>query len=197
MKSREGTVVDADELMEEMVSTAKSIAQGLGKLEGMSNQDADTLYEVVGMGALKYFMLKVDPKKRMLFNPEESVDFNGNTGPFIQYTYARIHSLKRKFSSNLQLPDTIQINIKEKELIKLMIEFPILIQDSASNYSPAMLANYVYTLVKEYNNYYQSNTILKAQTEQLINFRLALSLKVAEIIKTSMSLLGIDVPERM
>ncbi|MEE2700444.1 MAG: arginine--tRNA ligase [Bacteroidota bacterium] len=197
MKSREGAVVDADDLIEEMVSTAKSIAQELGKLEGMSDEDANSLYETVGMGALKYFMLKVDSKKRMLFNPEESVDFNGNTGPFIQYTYARIQSLRRKFTAEVQLSDGVAISDKEQEIIKIITEFPDLIQEAAANYSPASVANYTYDLVKEYNNYYQSTSILKAETDQLIQFRLALSLKVGEVIKTAMQLLGVKVPERM
>ncbi len=197
MKSREGTVVDADDLMQEMVSTAKSIAQELGKLESMSDEAANALYETVGMGALKYFMLKVDPKKRMLFDPEESVDFNGNTGPFIQYTYARIQSLKRKFAAEVQLPETVAISDKEQEIIKVIAEFPAVIQEAAANYSPALVANYTYDLVKEYNNYYQSTVILTAESDQLIHFRLALSLKLGEIIKTGMSLLGIRLPERM
>ncbi|OUV76209.1 MAG: arginine--tRNA ligase [Flavobacteriales bacterium TMED123] len=197
MKSREGTVVDADDLMQDMVSTAKTIAQELGKLEGMSDVDANTLYETVGIGALKYFMLKVDPKKRMLFNPEESVDFNGNTGPFIQYTYARIQSLRRKFNKEIQLSDTIEISIQEKQIIKSFIEFPLVIQEAAAIYSPALLTNYIYGLVKEYNNYYQSTVILTAESDQLIHFRLALSLKLGEIIKTGMNLLGIRLPERM
>ncbi len=197
MKSREGTVVDADDLMQEMVSTAKSIAQELGKLEGMSDEDANALYETVGMGALKYFMLKVDPKKRMLFNPEESVDFNGNTGPFIQYTYARIQSLKRKFAAEVQLPETVEISDKEQEIVKAIAEFPAVIQEAAANYSPALVVNYTYDLVKEYNNYYQSTSILTAKSDEQIHFRLALSLKLGEIIKTGMSLLGIRLPERM
>ena len=197
MKSREGTVVDADDLMQEMVSTAKSIAQELGKLEGMSDEDANALYETVGMGALKYFMLKVDPKKRMLFDAEESVDFNGNTGPFIQYTYARIQSLKRKFAAEVQLPETVEISDKEQEIVKAIAEFPAVIQEAAANYSPALVANYTYDLVKEYNNYYQTTSILTSETDQLMHFRLALSLKVGEVIKTAMQLLGVEVPVRM
>ena len=197
MKSREGTVVDADDLMEEMVSTAKNIAKALGKLEGMSEQQANILYETVGMGALKYFMLKVDPNKRMLFNPDESIDFNGNTGPFIQYTYARIQSLKRKHSAAVTIPSTIEITVKEKEIIKELINFPNVIQEAAKNYSPALVANYVYDLVKEFNTYYQSTAILTAENENLINFRLGLSVKVGEVIQTAMRLLGADVPDRM
>jgi len=197
MKSREGTVVDADELMDGMVSTAKGIAKDLGKLDGMTDQEANELYEIVGMGALKYFMLKVDPKKRMLFNPEESVDFNGNTGPFIQYTYARIQSLKRKYTAEVLMPKSIEITNNEQEIIKQLMEFPSIIQEAAANYSPALMANYVYDLVKEYNTYYQNTAILTAESEELINFRLGLSIKVGEVIKTAMFLLGVAVPDRM
>ena len=197
MKSREGTVVDADELMDGMVSTAKEIAKDLGKLDGMTDQEANELYEIVGMGALKYFMLKVDPRKRMLFDPKESIDFNGNTGPFIQYTYARIQSLKRKHNAKVVMPSAVNITVKEQEIIKLLTEFPAVIQEAAANYSPALVANYVYDLVKEYNTYYQNTAILTAESEELINFRLGLSVKVGEVIKTSMSLLGVNVPDRM
>ena len=197
MKSREGTVVDADELMDGMVSTAKGIAKDLGKLDGMTDQEANELYEIVGMGALKYFMLKVDPRKRMLFDPKESIDFNGNTGPFIQYTYARIQSLKRKHNAEVVMPSAVNITAKEQEIIKLLTEFPAVIQEAAANYSPALVANYVYDLVKEYNTYYQNTAILTAESEELINFRLGLSVKVGEVIKTSMSLLGVNVPDRM
>ena len=197
MKSREGTVVDADDLVQEMVDTAKNTAKDLGKLEGMSKEEASELYEIIGLGALKYFMLKVDPKKRMLFNPEESIDFNGNTGPFIQYTYARIQSLARKHNREVVMPELITIIDREKEIIKQILAFPSLIQEAAVNYSPALVANYIYDLVKNFNNYYQSTSILKAESDDLINFRLALSLKVGELIKTSMSLLGAGVPDRM
>ncbi len=197
MKSREGTVVDADELMDGMVSTAKGIAKDLGKLDGMTDQEANELYEIVGMGALKYFMLKVDPRKRMLFDPKESIDFNGNTGPFIQYTYARIQSLKRKHNAEVVMPSAVNITAKEQEIIKLLTEFPAVIQEAAANYSPALVANYVYDLVKEYNTYYQNMAILTAESEELINFRLGLSVKVGEVIKTSMRLLGVNVPDRM
>ncbi len=197
MKSREGTVVDADDLITEMVSTSRNIANDLGKLDGMTALEADELYERVGMGALKYFILKVDPKKNMLFDPEESVDFNGNTGPFIQYAYARIQSLKRKFNAELTIPKKVLLHEKEKQIIKQVLDFPDIIQQAANNYSPALVANYIYELVKEYNNYYQSIPILNAESDQLIHFRLALSLKVAEVIKNSMILLGIKVPDRM
>lgn len=197
MKSREGTVVDADDFIQEMVDTAKQIASELGKLDDISESRANELYEIVGLGALKYFVLKVDPKKRMLFDPEESVDFNGNTGPFIQYTYARIQSLKRKYSGHVIMPKSVNIINKEKEIIKQLIDFPNVIQESAINFSPALLANFIYDLVKDFNNYYQSTGILTAQSRDLINFRLGLSLKVGEVIKTAMNLLGISVPERM
>ena len=197
MKSREGTVIDADDFMQEMVDTAKNIAKELGKLEGMTVEDANALYEVVGMGALKYFLLKVDPRKRMLFDPKESIDFNGNTGPFIQYTYARIQSLKRKHNAQVVMPNAVAITAKEQEIIKLMTEFPDTIQEAAVSYSPALVANYVYDLVKEFNNYYQNTAILTAESEDLINFRLGLSTKVGEVIKIAMSLLGASVPDRM
>jgi len=197
MKSREGTVVDADDFIQEMVDTAKNIAKDLGKLDGLNINEQDKLYETIGLGAIKYYMLKVDPKKRMLFNPEESIDFNGNTGPFIQYTYARIQSLIRKFQKEIILSEDINITDDEKSIIKLLIDFPILIQESAVNYSPALLCNYLYELVKLYNSYYQNTTILRANQENLICFRMALSIKVSEVIKTSMSLLGANVPNRM
>ncbi len=197
MKSREGTVVDADDFIQEMVDTAKGIAKMLGKLEGLSDEKANELYEVIGLGALKYFMLKVDPKKSMLFNPEESVDFNGNTGPFIQYTYARIQSLKRKYAKEVIMPELIDITDKEKSIIKQLIAFPDLIQDSAINYSPALIANYAYDLVKSFNNYYQSTAIITSEHDERTNFRVALSLKTGEVIKTAMRLLGAGVPDRM
>ena len=197
MKSREGTVVDADDFVQEMVDTAKDIANDLGKIEGISAKEADELYEIVGLGALKYFMLKVDPKKRMLFDPKESVDFNGNTGPFIQYTYARIQSLRRKYNKQITLPSIVDITDKEQDIIKHLTSFPSLIQEAALNYSPALVANYVYDLVKEFNSYYQTTAILGAEGDKLISFRLALSVKVGEVIKTAMSLLGAEVPERM
>ena len=197
MKSREGTVVDADELMEEMVNTAKSIAKDLGKLEGMTNESANALYETVGMGALKYFMLKVDPKKRMLFDPKESIDFNGNTGPFIQYAYARIQSLVRKHNAEVLMPNNVEITDKEQEIIKRLTDFPALIQEAATNYSPALVANYIYDLVKEFNTYYQDTPILNAENDNLINFRLGLSTQVGEVIRISMRLLGVRVTNRM
>ncbi|GGD15650.1 arginine--tRNA ligase [Flavobacterium orientale] len=198
MKSREGTVVDADDLMAEMTETAAKISQELGKLDGYSEEEKQRLYKIIGLGALKYFMLKVDPKKSMLFNPEESVDFAGNTGPFIQYTYARIQSILRKadfdyadFSSNIVL------HPKEKELLKLMAAYPDLIQSAAQQHSPALIANYTYELVKEYNSFYQSVPILPEEDLKLKVFRVQLSQKVGEIIKSAFNLLGIEVPERM
>ena len=197
MKSREGTVVDADDLMQEMVDTAQSIAQELGKLDGMSGEEADALYEQIGIGALKYFMLKVDPKKRMMFDPEESIDFNGNTGPFIQYTHARIQSMLRKYGKQTVCASDVEILDKEQEIIKLLLEFPATIQEAADQYSPALIANYTYDLVKEYNGYYQNTPILVGDNKEQIAFRVALSDKVAQVIKTGMGLLGVSVPNRM
>lgn len=197
MKSREGSVVDADDFIQEMVDTAQDIAETLGKLDGIADEDANELYETIGLGALKYFMLKVDPKKRMLFNPEESVDFNGNTGPFIQYAYARIQSLNRKYTKKIIMPKSIVLTDKEKLIIKQLAIFPNIIEESANSYNPALVANYVYDLVKSFNNYYQTTPIITADTNELINFRLALSLKIGEVIKTSMGLLGVNVPDRM
>ena len=197
MKSREGTKVDADDLIQEMVDTAKNIAKDLGKLEEVSEGEADALYETVGLGALKYFILKVDPKKRMLFDPKESIDFNGNTGPFIQYTYARIQSLRRKHNNDVIMPGLVDITDKEKEIIKQLTAFPALIKEAAASYNPALVANYIYDLVKIFNNYYQSTAIITAESNEFINFRLGLSLKVGEVIETSMGLLGAGVPDRM
>lgn len=198
MKSREGTVVDADDLMEEMVDTARNISQELGKLEGYSEPDKKALYKIIGMGALKYYILKVDPKKRILFDPEESVDFNGNTGPFIQYTYARIQSIIRKadFDFSKEIKD-ISLHEKERELIKQIQQFPETIQNAAKNHSPALIANYTYDLVKEYNSLYQSLPILGSENENEKILRTQLSAKVGEIIKAAFKLLGIEVPERM
>jgi len=198
MKSREGTVVDADDLMAEMTETAAKISQELGKLDGYSDDEKQRLYKIIGLGALKYFMLKVDPKKNMMFNPEESVDFTGNTGPFIQYTYARIQSILRK--ANFDYSDLIlkiTLHPKEKELIKLLETYPITIQNAAQQHSPALIANYTYELVKEYNSFYQSVPILPEEDLTLKAFRVQLSQKVAETIKSAFSLLGIEVPERM
>jgi arginyl-tRNA synthetase len=198
MKSREGTVVDADDLMEEMTATAKSISEELGKLDGYSDAEKAKLYKTIGLGALKYYMLKVDPKKSMMFNPEESVDFAGNTGPFIQYTYARIQSILRKADFDLSVTASLDtIHTKEKELLKQISLFPQVIQDAASNHSPALIANYTYELVKEYNSFYQTVSILGEENEAKKIFRVQLSNKVAETIKLAFQLLGIEVPERM
>lgn len=198
MKSREGTVVDADDLMEEMKSTAKAISQELGKLDGLSEEEKESLYETIGLGALKYYILKVDPKKRILFNPEESVDFQGNTGPFIQYTYARIQSILRKAPTfDMQALASYTFEAKEKAVIKQLQLFPSVIQLSAANYSPALVCNYVYDLVKEFNSFYQNVSILGAEKEEQIGVRVAISKAVAKVIKQSMNLLGIQVPERM
>ncbi len=198
MKSREGTVVDADDLMDEMTSTAKSISEELGKLEGYSDAEKEALYKIIGMGALKYYILKVDPKKRILFNPEESVDFTGNTGPFIQYTHARIKSILRK-AAMVDSPDTepLPLHEKEKELIKLLTQFPENIALAADSHSPAIIANYVYELVKEYNSFYQSVPILGEESPEKRTFRVQLSKKVAETIASALRLLGISAPERM
>ena len=198
MKSREGTVVDADDLMEEMTTTAKTISEELGKLEGYSDAEKAKLYTTIGMGALKYYMLKVDPKKAMMFNPEESVDFAGNTGPFIQYTYARIQSILRKADFDTTQSITLEaLNPKEKELIKQLELFPEVIQNAAHNHSPALVANYTYDLVKEYNSFYQTVSILGEENQDKKAFRVQLSKKVADTIKLAFDLLGIEVPERM
>jgi arginyl-tRNA synthetase len=198
MKSREGTVVDADDLMLEMTETARKISEELGKLDGYSEAEKEELYRIIGLGALKYYILKVDPKKRILFNPEESVDFQGNTGPFIQYTYARIQSILRKANgSEENIPADYKLHDKEKELLKQLQQFPETIQLAAENHSPALVANYVYELVKEFNSFYQNVSILGADTEQEKNFRVQLSRAVASVIKTGFGLLGIQVPERM
>ena len=200
MKSREGTVVDADELMQEMTDTAKNISQELGKLDGYSDDEKIDLYRMIGLGALKYFILKVDPKKRILFDPKSSVDFQGNTGPFIQYTYARIQSILRKASFKYDEPADIAgvtLHTKEKELIKQIELYPDIIQQAAKNFSPALIANYTYDLVKEFNSFYQNVSILGETDETKKTIRVQLASKVAEIIKSAFSLLGIDVPNRM
>ncbi|MNQ37570.1 Arginine--tRNA ligase [compost metagenome] len=198
MKSREGTVVDADDLMQDMTDTAKQISEDLGKLDSYSDEEKAKLYKTIGLGALKYYILKVDPKKRILFNPEESVDFAGNTGPFIQYTYARIQSIIRKadfdFSNKIEIEE---LHEKEKELVKQIELFPEVIQNAAQNHSPALIANYTYDLVKEYNSFYQSVHILGEVDLTKKIFRVQLSQKVAEVIKSAFQLLGIEVPERM
>jgi arginyl-tRNA synthetase len=198
MKSREGTVVDADDLMQEMTDTAQKIAEDLGKLESYSTEEKSKLYNTIGLGALKYYILKVDPKKRILFNPEESVDFAGNTGPFIQYTYARIQSILRKADFDLNTVSTIvELHEKEKELVKQLELFPEVIQNAAHNHSPALIANFTYELVREYNSFYQAVSILGETDLNKKIFRVQLSKKVADVIADSFSLLGINVPERM
>lgn len=198
MKSREGTVVDADDLMQDMTDTAQQISEDLGKLDSYSAEEKAKLYKTIGLGALKYYILKVDPKKRILFNPEESVDFAGNTGPFIQYTYARIQSIIRKADFDFSAKTNIEeLHEKEKELVKQIELFPEVIQNAAQNHSPALIANYTYDLVKEYNSFYQSVHILGEVDLTKKIFRVQLSQKVAEVIKSAFSLLGIEVPERM
>ncbi|WP_297888670.1 arginine--tRNA ligase [uncultured Capnocytophaga sp.] len=201
MKSREGTVVDADDLIAEMEQTAKVISQELGKLDGYSEAQKKALYHTIGLGALKYYILKVDPKKRILFDPKESIDFQGNTGPFIQYTYARIQSILRKYAEMrdnkeaITLPSVLQE--KEKTLLKSITLFPSIVQDAADNYSPAVVANYVYDLVKDFNSFYQNVSILGEEDASKRHFRVALSKKIGEIIAESFKMLGIQVPERM
>ena len=197
MKSREGTVVDADELMLEMTNTAKAISEELGKLDGYSEEEKNELYKIIGLGALKYFILKVDPKKRILFDPKSSVDFQGNTGPFIQYTYARIQSIIRKANFDYSKEATIDLHEKEKELLKQLELYPATIQQAAINYSPALIANYTYDLVKEFNSFYQNVSILGEEDLDKKVFRVQLAQKVADTIKSAFSLLGIEVPERM
>ncbi|TLP82130.1 arginine--tRNA ligase [Maribacter sp. ACAM166] len=201
MKSREGTVVDADDLMADMTQTAATISEELGKLEEYTDEEKGALYQMIGLGALKYYILKVDPKKRILFDPEESVDFQGNTGPFIQYTYARIQSILRKADSmGIDISEStasVELHIKEKELIKQIQLFPDTIQLAAENYSPALIANYTYDLVKEFNSFYQQVSILGEANEEKRILRVQLSKKVADVIQDAFRLLGIEVPERM
>ena len=200
MKSREGTVVDADDLMAEMTTTAQTISEELGKLDGCSEEEKTVLFKTIGLGALKYYMLKVDPKKQMMFNPEESVDFAGNTGPFIQYTYARIQSILRKADfdfENVVISSEVEMHEKEKELIKQVQLFPEVIQNAAENHSPALIANYTYDLVKEFNSFYQQVSILGEENHDKKVFRVQLSKSVGNTIKNAFQLLGIEVPERM
>ncbi len=202
MKSREGTVVDADDLMDEMIATSREMANELGKLDGLRDDEKEKTYEMIGLGALKYFMLKVDPVKNMTFNPKESIDFNGNTGPFIQYTHARICSVLRKaegmdLEGYAKYPSTVQINRKEKSILKLIHDFPGIIVEAATNYNPALIANFAYDLTKEYNQFYHDHPILKEADPDLRNFRIHLSEITGKVIKSAMGLLGIEVPERM
>ena len=198
MKSREGTVVDADELMKSVIEDAKEMTQERGHLDGLSDSTKDELYKTIGLGGLKYYLLKVDPKKGMQFNPEESVDLNGNTGPFIQYTYARIQSILRKVETFSKVSETdLLLEPVEKTLLKDLSEFPSVIEEAGKSYSPAIIANYTYELVKNYNSFYQSLSIIKEQDANKKAFRIALSYKVGTVIKLSMTLLGVNVPERM
>lgn len=198
MKSREGTVVDADDLVEEMISTAKEMTLELGKIDDFDSEEAIELYRKVGLGALKYFILKVDPKKNMVFNPSESIDFNGNTGPFIQYTYARIKSVLRKAELNdIELNSDIDLQQKEISLLILNYSFPQIVQQAAEEYSPSVIANYLFELAKEYNQFYHEHSILKEEDEQKRSFRLALSLFTSTNLLNGSELLGIEMPERM
>ncbi|WP_432411572.1 arginine--tRNA ligase [Rasiella sp. SM2506] len=200
MKSREGTVVDADDLIDDMTATAKEISEELGKIDDFSTEEKSHLYKTIGLGALKYYILKVDPKKRILFNPEESVDFQGNTGPFIQYTYARIQSILRKANHDIILSAIeapMELHEKEKKLLKILQQFPDVIQMAAGNYSPALVANYTYDLVKEFNSFYQNVSIFGAEHSTEIAFRVSLCDAVGSVIKTAFSLLGIQVPDKM
>ena len=202
MKSREGTVVDADDLMEAMIETAKETSNELGKLDGLTQEEADDIARIVGLGALKYFILKVDARKNMTFNPKESIDFNGNTGPFIQYTYARIQSILRKateagLSIPAVIPSGIELSTKEEGLIQMLADFTNVVKQAGTDYTPSILANYAYDLVKEYNQFYHDFSILREENEALKIFRLALSQNVGKVVKLAMGLLGIEVPERM
>ena len=202
MKSREGTVVDADDLMEEMIATAKETSQELGKLDGLTQEEADDIARIVGLGALKYFILKVAARKNMTFNPKESIDFNGNTGPFIQYTYARIQSVLRKAAESGivvpgQIPAGIELSEKEEGLIQMVADFAAVVKQAGEDYSPSIIANYTYDLVKEYNQFYHDFSILREENEAVKVFRIALSANVAKVVRLGMSLLGIEVPSRM
>ena len=202
MKSREGTVVDADDLMEEMINTARETSGDLGKLDGLTKEEADNIARIVGLGALKYFILKVDARKNMTFNPKESIDFNGNTGPFIQYTYARIRSVLRKaqeagLTIPAQLPVGVELSEKEEGLIQMIADFAAVVKQAGEDYSPSVIANYCYDLVKEYNQFYHDFSILREPDEALKTFRLVLSANVAKIVRLGMGILGIEVPERM
>ena len=202
MKSREGTVVDADDLMAEMIATARETSGDLGKLEGLTPEEAEDIARIVGLGALKYFILKVDARKNMTFNPKESIDFNGNTGPFIQYTYARIRSVLRKAAEAgitlpARLPEGISLSTKEEGLVQMLADFAAVVRQACTDYSPSVIANYCYDLVKEYNQFYHDFSILREENEAVRQFRLVLSAEVAKIVKLGMGLLGIEVPERM
>lgn len=202
MKSREGTIVDADDLIDEMINTARQTSEELGKLDKVTKEEAEEISETVGLGALKYFILKVDPKKNMTFNPKESIDFNGNTGPFIQYTYARIQSVLRKASElghrlSTELKSNIELSVKEENLVQLVADFAAIVKQAGDEYNPALIANYTYELAKEYNQFYHDYSILREENQELRTFRLILSENVGRIVKRGMSLLGINVPDRM
>jgi len=202
MKSREGTVVDADDLVEEMVDTARETSAELGKLDDCTLEEADEIARIIGLGALKYFILKVDPKKNMTFNPKESIDFNGNTGPFIQYTHARIKSILRKAESQgIEIPETLStaVGLSEKEegLVQLVAEFQGVVKQAGEEYNVSLIGNYVYELAKEYNQFYHDYQILKEEDVVVRDFRIVLSKNVALTIQKGMKLFGIDVPERM
>jgi len=201
MKSREGTVVDADDLMENMVAIAKENTEKLGKTDNFTAEQLENLTSMIGIGALKYFILKVDPKKNMLFNPEESIDLNGNTAPFIQYTHARIRSLIRKATEQkIDISNTVhltKIPAQEKELLRILYDYPSVVKQAGNELSPALIANYAYELVKTYNHFYQDTPVLREENNKLRTYRLQLSLHTASIIKHATSLLGIDVPEQM
>ncbi len=201
MKSREGTVVDADDLIEEMIQIARDMSAELGKLESLSKEEAEDTFRMIAMGALKYYILKVDPRKNMMFNPAESIDFNGNTGPFIQYTHARINSVLRKASgNNIEIDNNLKVTSlsgKEKDILKRITLFPAIVKEAGDNYSPALIANYCYELVKEYNQFYHEHSILSEPNTDQRNFRLVLSATVARVVKTGMNLLGIEMPGRM
>ncbi len=202
MKSREGTVVDADDLMETMIDTARETSAELGKLDGLSEKEAEDVARIVGLGALKYFILKVDARKNMTFNPKESIDFNGNTGPFIQYTYARIRSIQRKAAeAGITLPEKLStdicMNLKEEELVQKLADFSVVVKQAGTDYNPSIIANYAYELVKEYNQFYHDFSILHEENESCKILRLVLSRNVGKVVKLAMGLLGIEVPERM
>jgi arginyl-tRNA synthetase len=202
MKSREGTVVDADDLVDDMIQTAKQMTTELGKIDGFTEEQANLLYKTIGIGALKYFLIKVDPKKRMLFNPAESIDFHGHTGPFIQYTYARINAILRK-AGELKI-DYCVIDVQnytlansEREALVYLLEYEKVLKQAADEYSPALISQYVYELAKLYNSFYAEVSIFQEPNQQVVQFRIAFSFAVAKTIKMAMKLLGIDVPERM
>lgn len=198
MKSREGTVVDADDLIAEMIQSAKEQSEALGKVSEFEEAEKENLYRMIGMGALKYYLLKVDPKKRLLFDPNESIDLQGHTGPFIQYSYARVQSILRKANVNIDTKILVDdLNANEKECIMLMLKYPIIIEDSAKAYSPALLSNYLYELAKTFNKFYHDDPILKVEDEQRLQFRLMICQTTSRIVATGMALLGIEVPERM